>query len=107
MGEYREDWSPAQREVRSVVKLKGATVQKSFQMALGPTARTYQVDQVEVTWRWRTGEDPADRPPIVRLECREVWGKTLLAVRTFYPPDLDEVPDWLDSIITRSQPVLD
>lgn len=100
MAEYREDWSVATHERKYVVKLEGATVQVARSASL---VDTIPVARVEVTWRWKTGEDPADLGPfLVALRTATRWGS--LNGGTLYPSQLREVPKWLESIIDRSQP---
>ena len=104
-GEPVEKWGPGRKTLTYVVKLEGATVQRSFRGVLGPVTQTFQVDRVEVTTRWVIGQEEEEGRTTVKLDCREIMGGQVTPVHeVLYPDSLDEVPPWLTSIETRASP---
>lgn len=104
MAEPVEKWGPGRKSLAYVVELEGAEVRVSHPSALGPRARIYVVDRVEVTTRWELGREEEGRT-FVKLSVREViGGRPTWREGTLYPDDLDEVPPWLTSLETRASP---
>lgn len=98
MGEPKETWGPGRKTLEYSIALEGGP-----DLAVGPYR--YRIVEVHVTTRWLIGQEEEGRTATV-LKVREVrpGGGLREPVGTMFLHQLREVPDWLESIITRASP---
>jgi hypothetical protein len=99
----RESWSPAHHTVRYEVTLSGEGATVVVKNG-GPwrNDQTAHIGQVDIVWRWRTGEEPKQPWSVGLRTASYTTGR--LNGGTYYPSQLREVPEWLTSLVTRATP---
>lgn len=92
-----EEWKPAEYQMRTSVKLKGAPDIRSKGQAYSPYSLTLEFRRVnDGPWftAWVT----------IYASKRYAHGETALVGSCLHPSKLDEMPGWLTDIIERAAP---